>query len=137
MAVPEWAREGNVSARTDLLRATKRPAAEHLRRTGQNVHSLYMAGSTRKMTVTRARREWASVLRSAERGGAVEVTRNGQAVAAVVSMERYRRIEGSSRDNLSDVIARFRAALDARDAVGPDPWGDVRDRSPGRDVDLD
>lgn len=90
----------------------------------------------RRMTTAQARREWAKVLKSAERGASVEVTRNGQSVAAVVSIDQYRKIEELRKETLSQVIAQFRASVDPRDLEGPDPWTDVRDRSPGRDVDL-
>lgn len=90
----------------------------------------------RRMTTAQARREWAKVLKSAERGAPVEVTRNGQSVAAVVSIDQYRKIEELRKETLSQVIARFRANVNPQDLEGPDPWADVRDRSPGRDVDL-
>ena len=90
----------------------------------------------RRMTTAQARREWAEVLKSAERGAPVEVTRNGQSVAAVVSIDQYRKIEEMRKETLSQVIARFRASVNPRNLEGPDPWADVRDRSPGRDVDL-
>ncbi len=35
---------------------------------------------------------------------------------------------------LLDVISAFRERVDPADLVGPDPWEDVRDRVPGRDV---
>jgi len=90
----------------------------------------------RRMTTAQARREWAKVLKSAERGASVEVTRNGQSVAAVVSIDQYRKIEEMRKETLSQVIARFRTSVNPRDLEGPDPWADVRDHSPGRDVDL-
>ena len=87
----------------------------------------------KRMTVAEAREGWASVLRSAQRGCAVEVTRNGEPIAAVVSIEQLRRLQ---RETLADVIARWRRRVRAKDLEGPDPWADVRDRSHGRDVDL-
>ncbi len=81
-----------------------------------------------------ARKNWAEVLRSAERGTTVEITRDGQPVAAVVSIELSRGIARARRENAADVVARFRASVDPRDLKGPDPWADVRDRSPGREV---
>ena len=90
----------------------------------------------RRMTTAQARREWAKVLRSAERGTPVEVMRNGQPVAAVISIDQYRKLEETRRETLSDVIAQFRASVNPRDLEGPDPWADVRDRSPGREIEL-
>jgi len=90
----------------------------------------------KRMTTAQARREWAKVLKIAEHGAPVEVTRNGQSVAAVVSIDQYRVIEENRKETLSQVIARFRANVDPRDLEGPDPWADVRDRSSGRDVNF-
>lgn len=90
----------------------------------------------RRMTTAQARREWAKVLRSAERGTPVEVMRNGQPVAAVISIDQYRKIQETTKETLSDVITRFRASVNPRDLEGPDPWADVRDHSPGREIDL-
>jgi prevent-host-death family protein len=88
----------------------------------------------KRMTTAQARREWAKVLKSAERGAPVEVTRDGRPVAVVVSMDQYRKIQEKKKETLSQIIARFRESVDPRDLEGPDPWADVRDRSPGRDV---
>jgi prevent-host-death family protein len=90
----------------------------------------------KKMTTAAARREWAKVLRLAERGTVVQVTRNGQPVAAVVSIATYRAIEQRPAATLPEVISAFRERVDPADLAGPDPWEDVRDREPGRDVDF-
>ena len=92
---------------------------------------------TKRMTMAKARRDWAKVLRTAERGTPVQVTRNGHPVAAVVSIEALRKIEGASDATLSEVLAELRAAIDPRDLEGPDPWALVRDQSVGRDADID
>jgi prevent-host-death family protein len=91
----------------------------------------------RRLTTTQARRSWASVLRSASRGAPVVVTRNGQPVAAVVSIEQMRMIEQAQPDTLAARIRRVRASLNLDDLRGPDPWAGVRDRSAGRDIKLD
>ncbi|MBI5534282.1 MAG: type II toxin-antitoxin system prevent-host-death family antitoxin [Deltaproteobacteria bacterium] len=91
----------------------------------------------KRMTTAQTRQQWAKVLRGAERGAAVEVTRHGQPIAAVVSIDDYRRIEDASKETLADVVAWFRAQVRPGDVEGADPWADVRDRSPGRKVDLD
>ena len=90
----------------------------------------------KRMTTAQARRDWAKVLRSAERGTPVEVMRNGQSVAAVISIDQYRKLEETRKETLSDVIAQFRASVNPRDLEGPDPWADVRDHSPGREIEL-
>lgn len=90
----------------------------------------------KRMTTAQARRDWAKVLRSAERGTPVEVMRNGQSVAAVISIDQYRKLEETRKETLSDVIAQFRASVNPRDLEGPDPWAEVRDHSPGREIEL-
>jgi prevent-host-death family protein len=90
----------------------------------------------KRMTTAQARRDWAKVLRSAERGTPVEVMRNGQPVAAVISIDQYRKIEETRKETLSDIIAQFRASVNPRDLEGPDLWADVRDHSPGREIEL-
>ncbi len=52
------------------------------------------------------------------------MTRNGQPIAAVVSIDLLRRLEGP---DLSEVIGRFRARVRPEVLEGPDPWADVRD----------
>lgn len=47
-----------------------------------------------RLTTAQARRDWAKVLRTASRGTPVVVTSNGQAVAAVVSIEQLRTSNG-------------------------------------------
>ena len=89
-----------------------------------------------QLTTAQARRDWAKVLRTAQRGTPVIVTSNGHAVAAVVSIEQLRRLEDSQPATLAEVIRRTRAKLDVNDLRGPDPWAKVRDRSTGRDIDL-
>lgn len=91
---------------------------------------------SKRMTTAQARRDFAKVLRSAERGIPVEVMRNGQPIAVVISMGQYREVQGAAKPTLSAFIAEFRASVDPRDLEGPDPWADVRDRSAGREVDL-
>lgn len=86
------------------------------------------------MSVADARRAWAEVLSIAQGGTPVEVTRNGEAIAAVVSIEQLRRLE---RETVPEVVARFRARVRPQDLEGPDPWADVRDRTTGRPVDLE
>jgi prevent-host-death family protein len=91
----------------------------------------------RHLTTAQARRDWAKVLRSAGRGTPVIVTSNGQPVAAVISIEQLRTLERARSETLADVIRTMRSKLNMDDLRGPDPWANVRDPSPGRDLDLD
>jgi prevent-host-death family protein len=82
---------------------------------------------SRRVTTAEARRDWAKVLRSTERGTVVEVLRNGQPVAAVISIEQYRAIEGATKETLASVVAGFRSSVDPRDLEGPDFGLDERE----------
>lgn len=92
------------------------------------------ANAIRRVSIAEARRSWAKVVRTAQSGVAVEVTRNGEPVAAVVPIEL---LHGGRRPTISDAVARFRARTAPKDLEGPDPWIDARDRSSGRDVELE
>ena len=87
------------------------------------------------MTTAKARQDWARVLESAQRGTPVVITSHGQAVAAVVSMKQFERIERPRR-SLGEAIRIARASINVADLEGPDPFANVRDRSPGRPVRL-
>lgn len=89
----------------------------------------------KQFTTAAARRDWAKVLRCAERGTPVEVLRNGQPVAFVISVEEYRRVRPAT-SSVSDVVTRFREGVAPRDLEGPDPWVGLRDRSIGRSVEI-
>jgi len=91
----------------------------------------------RQVTTAQARRDWAKVLRTAGDGTPVVVTSNGQPIAAVISIEQLHVLEHARTETLAEVIERTRSRLNADDLRGPDPWGDVRDPSPGRDIALD
>jgi len=91
----------------------------------------------RRVTTAQARRDWAKVLRTAGGGTPVVVTSNGQPIAAVISIEQLHALEHARTETFAEVIERTRSRLNAEDLQGPDPWGDVRDRSPGRDITLD
>lgn len=90
----------------------------------------------KRVTTAMARRQWAKVLQLAEKGTPIEVTKNGHPVAALISIDQLRQLESMPRQTLSEVVARFRERIDQQDLEGPDPWRHLRDRSPGRDVDL-
>lgn len=92
------------------------------------------SGRSKSISVAEARRRWAEVVRTAQGGVPVEVTRNGEPVAAVIPIELLRRVE---QPTLAEIVARFRARVAPDDLEGPDPWADVRDRSLGRDVELE
>lgn len=85
-----------------------------------------------KMTMTEARAAFAKVLTLAERGEAVEVTRDGRPVAVILSFDEYQKVRKSSVPP-SEALREFLNGLDRRALSGEDPWKGVRDRGKGRD----
>lgn len=83
-------------------------------------------------SIGEARNDFSAVVREAERGP-VEITRNGEPVAVLLSIAEYRRLLGQG--NFGELLRRFRRrhAGDLDDEVFP---VDVRDRSPGPPVRL-
>jgi prevent-host-death family protein len=92
--------------------------------------------AVKRYPVADARRRFADLIGSAERGGVVEITRRGKPVAVLVSAARYASMSGEGRrfvDAANEVRERFRVdALAIDDGI----FSGLRDRSPGRTVAL-
>lgn len=91
----------------------------------------------RRHSVAEARRHLPALIRAAEGGSTVEISRRGEPVAVLVSRQRF--------ENLSvrrpDFMEAYREFLREHDLASldldPDEiFADVRDRSPGRAVEL-
>ena len=78
------------------------------------------------------------LVRKAEEGEEVELTRDGKAVAVLIGRREYERVNGQPRRTFADALEEFRRSADFTEVdINPDEiWGDVRDPDPGRDVDL-
>ena len=80
------------------------------------------------LTIAQTRASLADVVRRAERGEEIRITRRGVPVAVVRAV---RTDEDERAERFRSLIARMCAAPISSD--GPDdPWADVRDREPGR-----
>ncbi len=89
----------------------------------------------KRRSIAEARRNLPSLVRDAEEGEAVELTRRGKPVAVLLSSREYSLLSHGSRDLWSNLQSfRRRAALDELDVDAV--YRDARDRSPGRGVDL-
>ena len=83
---------------------------------------------SRVLTIAQTRASLADVVRRAERGEEIRITRRGVPVAVVRAV---RTDEDERAERFRSLIARMRAAPIAGD--GPDdPWADVRDKTFGR-----
>ncbi len=89
-----------------------------------------------RYSIAEARDNFARVVREAEAGRAVEVTRRGRPVAVIVSLEDYRR---SARPGFSEAVRRWRETTGWGEEAGDeqldvDALFGARDRDPGREV---
>lgn len=87
-------------------------------------------------SVAEARQNFARLIRSAERGKAVEITRRGEPVAVLLSAAEYLALTGE-RPSFSEAVQRLRARLQVEDlSIGDEELEGLRDESPGREVAL-
>ena len=78
------------------------------------------------------------LVRKVERGEAVELTREGEAVAVLIGRREYERRNGEQKKTFPEAYEEFRRKFNLEELdINPDEiWGDVRDPDPGRDVAL-
>ena len=85
-------------------------------------------------SIAEARSSLPRLVREAESGKAVELTRRGESVAVLIGRKQYQRLVSRSR-RFSDAWDDFAREVDlANLAIDPDEvFADVRDDSPGRE----
>jgi prevent-host-death family protein len=91
----------------------------------------------KRHSIADARAHLPSLVREAESGGMVELTRRGNPVALLIGRRQYERLT-SQHPGFSAAYDAFRREADLRGlAIDPDAvFGTVRDRAGGRDVAL-
>lgn len=100
------------------------------------LYSYYVHMSQRrKVSISDARENLPSLVRDAERGLTVTLTRRGEAVAVLISTDRYHTYAKSSVP-LSRALDDFRNAVDLDELDIETVYENVRDRSDGRVVRL-
>ncbi|GAA6619622.1 type II toxin-antitoxin system Phd/YefM family antitoxin [Scytonema sp. NUACC26] len=77
------------------------------------------------------------IFQEVEQGESVQITRQGQQVAVILSVAEYERLL-SEKPNFGESLQQFRQEMIKEGIeINPDEvWKDVRDRSPGREVNL-
>jgi cellobiose PTS system EIIB component len=77
------------------------------------------------------------IVQTVEHGEAIEITRKGQQVAILLSIEEYKSLK-KEKSGFGRALEEFRQKYDVEDAdIDPDEiFRDVRDKSPGREVIL-
>ena len=89
---------------------------------------------SREVSIAEARDHLTELIRCAERGEAIELTRRGKAVAALVSIPEYRRLTGGA-PSFWRSVGLFRTEIGDGELAGiEEALRDLRDSSAGRDV---
>lgn len=88
-------------------------------------------------SIAEARSNLPKLVREAERGKAVELTRRGEPVAVIIGRRQFEQLTAVRR-GFAAAYREFSAEFDL-ESLGIDPdelFGDARDQAPGRDVRL-
>ena len=89
-----------------------------------------------KVSVAEARQNFARLIKRAEQGKAIEITRRGEPVAVLISASEYLALTGD-RPSFMEAAWRVRERLDVESlGIRGDEFEDLRDASPGREVSL-
>ena len=89
---------------------------------------------SRSYSIAEARDNFAAIVRDVERDSAIELTRRGEPVAVLLSIEEYRRLL-AGRKNFWEAYSEFRDEVDLRRLnIEPEIFEDLRDVSPGRET---
>ena len=88
-------------------------------------------------SIAEARSTLPQLVREAEEGKVVELTRHGEHVAVLIGRKQYDQLTAGRR-SFADAWADFIRTVDLRELeIDPDEiFAGIRDESPGRDTDL-
>jgi prevent-host-death family protein len=91
----------------------------------------------KQRSIAEARNNLPQLIREAEAGEAIELTRRGESVAVLIGREQYERLANGTR-RFSEAWDDFAREVDLTElAIDPDEvFSGVRDSGPGRDADL-
>ena len=89
---------------------------------------------SRRYSIAEARDNFAALVRDVELDSAIELTRRGEPVAVLLSIEEYRRLL-VGRKSFWEAYSDFRDEVDLRRLnIEPEIFEDLRDFSPGRET---
>jgi prevent-host-death family protein len=87
-----------------------------------------------KVSVAEARQNFARLIKRAQQGRAIEITRRGEPVAVLLSATEYLTLTGE-RPSFVEAINRVRDRLEVDElGIGDEEFEGLRDESPGREV---
>ena len=91
----------------------------------------------RQVAIADARNQLTALIRDAEAGRAVELTRRGKPVAVLVSSAAYERLRKRPKTSPLEAYRKWRASLDPGfEGFIDEEIASLRDRSPGREPDF-
>jgi antitoxin (DNA-binding transcriptional repressor) of toxin-antitoxin stability system len=74
---------------------------------------------------------WTDIIKRVEQGDSIQLIRNSEVFAMLVPVQYD---EAPSKQNFWQALQIFRQQVDITDLYDEDIFGNVRDRSPGREV---
>lgn len=87
-------------------------------------------------TVEEAQTRLREIMTEVEQGNSIEILNAGKRIAVLVSSQNYDRLTGS-QNSFWEAITTFRRDFNVdEEGVDDEFWEDLRDQSPGREVDL-
>lgn len=86
----------------------------------------------KQYSIAEARDHLTGIVHEVEKDGPIELTRRGKPVAAIVSIEDYRRLS-PKRLSFSEAYEKFRQSPDFEPIDVDEVYAGVRDKSPGRE----
>ena len=91
---------------------------------------------TKRYTIAEARQNLSAVVHELERRARIELTRRGRPVAVMLSMREFERVS-APYGRFWEAYVAFRQTANLRKLeIEPSVFEGVRDRSPGREVQL-
>ena len=89
-----------------------------------------------KVSVAEARQNFARLIKRAERGNSIEITRRGEPVAVLLSASKYAAMTGE-RPSFIEAARQVRDRMGVAGlGIGDADLDELRDRSPGRAISL-
>ena len=90
----------------------------------------------KQYAIAEARNHFTTVVREVEQVAPVELTRRGQPVAVLMSIQEYRQLR-AGKTKFWDAYTKFRDKFNLQELnIPPETFANLRDQSPGREVDL-
>jgi prevent-host-death family protein len=101
---------------------------------------LYICGETSmaatKVSVAEARQHFARLIKRAQQGKTIEITRRGEPVAVLISASEYSAITGD-RSSFMEAMRQVRERLRVDELeIGDEEFEGLREESPGREISL-